>query len=157
MPMAGQSDQMQTGRGKRFPRRRFLDAFLGSSVTALMASIFYPLIRFMSPPRLPEATGNRVLAGKVSEMSQTGWKIFPFGSEAGILVMTAPGQYRAMSATCTHLACTVQFESSSKRIWCACHNGWYDLEGRNVDGPPPRPLTAYSVQVVGEDIFVVRS
>ncbi len=32
-------------------------------------------------------------------------------------------------------------------IWCACHNGHYDLFGKNVAGPPPRPLEPYKVQV----------
>jgi cytochrome b6-f complex iron-sulfur subunit len=135
-------------------RRRVLDAFLGVSVTAMAAAIVYPVIRFISPPNIPEATDNRVLAGKVSEITKEGWKLFPFGSQAGILIMVAPGNYKAMSATCTHLECTVQFDKSSKRIWCACHNGYYDQDGRNVAGPPPRPLTPYTVQVEGDDIFV---
>ncbi len=33
-------------------------------------------------------------------------------------------------------------------IWCACHNGHFDLN--NVAGPPPRPLDAYVVNVRGE-------
>ena len=138
-------------------RRRFLDTFLGASTVALAGAILYPVFRFLSPPRIPEATGNRVLAGKVSEMGKEGWKIFPFGSEPGILIQTSPGEYRAFSATCSHLECTVQYEAPSKRIWCACHNGFYDLTGRNVAGPPPHPLPAYTVQVEGEDIFVTRA
>lgn len=138
------------------PRRSFVGAFLATSVTALAASVFYPILRFLSPPRIPEATGDRVLAGKVSELAGEGWKIFPFGSEPGILVEASSGQYLAYSASCTHLGCTVQFDPPSKRIWCACHNGWYDLDGKNVEGPPPRPLTGYKVQVVGDEIFVTR-
>jgi Rieske Fe-S protein len=138
------------------PRRSFVGGFLAASVTALAASVFYPVLRFLSPPRIPEATGDRVLAGKVSELAGDGWKIFPFGSEPGILVEASSGQYRAYSASCTHLGCTVQFDPPSKRIWCACHNGWYDLEGKNIAGPPPRPLTGYKVQVVGDEIFVTR-
>jgi len=138
-------------------RRRFLDALLGTSVMALVASVVYPVLRFISPPRIPEATSNRVLAGKVSELAAENWKLFPFGSTPGILIQAAPGEYRAFSATCTHLECTVQFDKASKRIWCACHNGWYDMSGRNVAGPPPHPLTPYTVQVVGEDLFVTRT
>jgi cytochrome b6-f complex iron-sulfur subunit len=138
-------------------RRRFLDGFLGISVAALAGAVLYPVARYISPPRIPEATGNRVLAGKISEVAKEGWKIFPFGAEPGILVQTSPGEYRAFSATCTHLECTVQFEASSKRIWCACHNGFYDLNGKNVAGPPPHPLTAYTVQLEGDDIFVTRA
>jgi Rieske Fe-S protein len=98
-----------------------------------------------------------VLAGKLSELAETGWKVFRFGSEPGILVQTDAGELRAFSGTCTHLSCTVQFEQESQRIWCACHNGWYDLNGRNVAGPPPHPLERYEVKVVGDDIFVTRS
>jgi Rieske Fe-S protein len=144
------------GRGA-VPRRRFLDVLLGGAAGALAAAIVYPIARFVSPPRIPEATTNRVLAGKVSEVSRDGWKVFPFGSEAAILIETAPGQFRAFSATCTHLECTVQFDKPSKRIWCACHNGWYDLDGRNVAGPPPKPLAAYTAQVIGDEIFVSRA
>jgi len=137
-------------------RRGFLDRFLGASVTALAAAVVYPVFRFMSPPRIPEAAGSQVLAGTVPELAKDGWKIFPFGQEAGILIKTGEDDYRAFSAQCTHLDCTVQFDKPSDRIWCACHNGWYDLAGRNVDGPPPRPLTVYSVRVIDDDIFVTR-
>jgi Rieske Fe-S protein len=138
-------------------RRKFLDGVLGISLTAFAAAVVYPVARYLSPPQIPEATTSRVLAGKVSELASEGWKIFPFGSQPGILVQIAPGEFRAFTATCTHLECTVQYEKSGKRFWCACHNGFYDLTGRNVAGPPPRPLTAFTVQVVGEDIFVLRS
>lgn len=138
-------------------RRSFLDRLLGVSVVGLAASVLYPVIRFISPPKIPEAASNRVLAAKVPELVEENWKIFPFGSEAGILIRTPSGEYRAFAATCTHLECTVRYDESSKRIWCACHNGWYDLNGRNVAGPPPHPLDAYTVQVEGEDIFVTRS
>lgn len=138
------------------PRRNFVSTFLAASAAALAASVVYPVIRFLSPPKIPEAAGDRVLAGKLSELTAEKWKIFPFGSEPGILVQASEGRLVAYSASCTHLGCTVQFDPASKRIWCACHNGWYDLDGKNVEGPPPRPLTGYKVQVVGDEIFVTR-
>ena len=114
-------------------RRNFVTAFLGAASSALAVSVLYPVVRFLSPPRIPEATGDRVLAGKISELSTEKWKIFPFGSEPGILVEAADGRFLAFSAACTHLGCTVQFDAPSKRIWCACHNGWYD---GSVPGSP---------------------
>ncbi len=139
------------------PRRNFLNAFLAAAWSALMVSVVYPILRYLSPPRVPEHTAQRVLAGKVSELESQPWKIFPFGSEPAILIKVDNGELRAFSAVCTHLACIVQYEQASKRIWCACHNGWYDLSGRNIAGPPPRPLTRYEVHIVGDDIFVSRA
>jgi len=139
------------------PRRSFLNSFLGGTLAAVAAAVAYPVLRYISPPHIPEPPTNRVLAGKVSELAEEKWKIFPFGSEPGLLVQTNPGEYRAFAAMCTHLSCTVQYDDESKRIWCACHNGWYDLNGTNISGPPPHPLERYEVNVAGEDIFVVRS
>ena len=126
-------------------------------MTALTAAVVYPIIRFISPPKVAEAATNRVLAATTAELTEPKWKIFPFGSEPGIVIEVAPGKYKAFTAVCTHLSCTVQFEVAEQRIWCACHNGWYDLNGKNISGPPPRPLEQYEVNVVDDDIFVMRS
>jgi len=138
-------------------RRGFIDRFVQTASAALAAAIVYPVLRFLSPPRIAEDSGTRVLAGTVSELEKDGWKIFPFGSEPGILIRTPAGEYRAFSATCTHLECTVQLEKSTHRIWCACHNGYYDLQGRNISGPPPKPLTVFQVQLSGDEIYVSRA
>ena len=65
--------------------------------------------------------------------------IVRFGTKPVILIRTAAGEFHAFSATCTHLDCTVQYRAEKQDIWCACHNGVYDLNGTNVSGPPPRP------------------
>jgi Rieske Fe-S protein len=143
--------------GKALERRRFLDILLGSGIVATLASILYPIIEFMIPPKVTEATQSSVVAGKVGELKPNSGKIFKFGSAPGILIYTATGEYRAFSATCTHLDCTVQYRSDAKQIWCACHNGQYDLTGKNIGGPPPRPLEVYTVNLRGDDIVVSKA
>lgn len=138
-------------------RRRFLDILLGSGIVATLASIFYPIIEFMIPPKVTEAQQNSVVAGKVGDLKPNSAKIFKFGRTPGLLILTATGEYRAFSATCTHLDCTVQYRTDTKQIWCACHNGQYDLTGRNIGGPPPRPLEVYTVNLRGEDIVVSKA
>jgi Rieske Fe-S protein len=134
------------------PRRRFLNWFLGTSLGALVASVLYPIFRFASPPRIPEATTNQVEAGDVSDpiFSEKGFKIVRFGAEPVILFKVSDVEYRALSATCTHLDCIVGYQKDRTRIFCNCHGGVYDLNGRNVSGPPPRPLTAFKVNLVGK-------
>ena len=141
---------------EQLPRRRFISVILGTGLLTSLASFVYPIIRYLAPPKLPDMGSDAVLAAKVSELKAGAAKMFRFGSKPGLLVQTAAGEYRAMSATCTHLGCTVQYRPDLKEIWCACHNGMYDLNGRNVSGPPPRPLEAFDVQVRGEEIFVRR-
>jgi len=138
-------------------RRTFLDAIIAASGAVLGAFILYPIARYLVPPKAPEAATRRVVAAKQDEVPPGGFKIFPFGGEPGILIRGKDGGYRALSAVCTHLGCTVQLRPDGQSIWCACHNGLYDLEGRNVSGPPPRPLESYVVHVIGGDVVVEKA
>jgi Rieske Fe-S protein len=136
-------------------RRRFLNWFLGVSSTALLASILYPVLRFISPPEVPEATTNQVEAGATNdpELLERGFKIVRFGSEPVILIRVAETDFRAFSATCTHLDCIVEYHREHEGgplIWCNCHNGQFNLQGLNIGGPPPRPLEPFKVDLVSQ-------
>lgn len=134
----------------QYGRRRFLNWFLNSSVAGLLAAVAYPVVRFISPPNVPEPTTNRVEAGRTNdpELLEKGYKIVRFGTDPVLLIRLAQGDLRAFSASCTHLDCTVEYQQAKKRIWCNCHNGEYNLQGQVVAGPPPKPLTKYEVHVL---------
>ncbi len=138
------------------PRRGLIQALLGTGLIGSIASFVYPAVRFMVPPDQGEAAVNEVRAAGVDDLTNDSAQLFKFGARPGILVRTASGEWRAFSAVCTHLNCTVQYAQESQRIWCACHNGFFDLNGRVVAGPPPRPLEEYDVNIRGEDVMVSR-
>ena len=138
-------------------RRRFLDYLLGFSAVSTFGAILYPILKYMIPPQIVEAQQNSVMVGKNAEFATNTGKIFKFGSKPGIIIRTDTGDLKAFSASCTHLACIVQYDPASKQIVCACHNGKYDLTGKNVAGPPPRPLEAFTVNVKGDDVTVTRA
>jgi Rieske Fe-S protein len=140
-------------------RRSFLNWFLGTSIGAFLASALYPIGRFLIPPKVEESSAASVtLDLKAAEIKPNTGRIFKFGRQPGILVRTPGGELRAFSAICTHLACTVQYREDLQHIWCACHNGHYDpVSGKNIAGPPPRPLGPYVANVRGEKIVVSRS
>lgn len=138
-------------------RRDVLDLLIKLAGTTLGMFVLYPVARYLVPPKIPEATTRRVLAAKKDELAPGTFKTFAFGGQPGILIRIPSGEYRALSAVCTHLGCTVQYRSDERSIWCACHNGRYDLDGQNVSGPPPRPLERFVVHVEGDDIVVERA
>jgi Rieske Fe-S protein len=131
-------------------RRRILNWFLGTSIGALFATVVYPLLRFVSPPEIPESTTNQVEAGPTNdpELLDLGYKIVRFGAEPVILVRLSETEFRAFAGTCTHLDCIVEFQKDKSRLWCNCHNGEYNLQGQQVAGPPPKPLEPYKVDLV---------
>ncbi len=138
------------------PRRRFIEFLLGGGLVASAISFLYPVLRYLIPPATADLGSDTVVAGRVGELKRNSGKIFRFGNRPALLILTADEEYRALSATCTHLNCTVQYRGDLRQVWCACHNGFYDLNGRNVAGPPPRPLESYDVHVRGGELIVSR-
>lgn len=137
------------------PSRRAVNWFLATSLGAFLVAVLYPVSRYLVPPEAGESTAGTVtLPIKASDVKANTGQIFKFGSRPGILVRTQTGELRAFSAVCTHLNCTVQYRSDLGHIWCACHNGHFDLNGRNIAGPPPRPLDAFVVNVRGDQVVV---
>jgi Rieske Fe-S protein len=128
--------------GSQPTRRSFLDYLLGTSAIATLGAIVYPIFRFMQPPQIIESGENSVVAAKLNELPNNSGKIFKFGNKPGIVVRTDTGELKAFS---------------TKQIWCACHNGQYNLSGKNIGGPPPRPLEEYQVNTRGDDVVVTRS
>lgn len=138
------------------PRRRFVEYLLGGGLLASATSFLYPILRYLVPPPTPDLGTGTVVAARVGDLKPNSGKVFRFGNRPGLLILTAEREYKAMAATCTHLDCTVQYRDDTHQVWCACHNGTYDLSGRNLSGPPPRPLETYEVHVRGDEIIVER-
>ncbi|PWB69957.1 plastoquinol--plastocyanin reductase [candidate division GN15 bacterium] len=145
------------GMEQNVSRRSFLGRFIAVVGTAFAASVLYPIIKYLIPPKSGEAAPSQVKLpfGRAElEADPHKSKTFRFGQHVGIIVLLPSGELRALSAECTHLDCIVQYRPDLKLLWCACHNGTYDLNGKNVSGPPPRPLERYAVNEVGNEIFV---
>ncbi len=149
--MEHQGQQVEKG------KRDFLKFVLVGGVFAWLASVIYPVLAYLKPPKQAEVVVKSVKAGKVADFANDTGTIVKFGSKPVILIRDTKGSFKAFSAVCTHLECTVQYRSDFGMIWCACHNGKYDLNGRNVSGPPPRPLDVFEVTVQGDDVMIHKS
>lgn len=137
-------------------RRRFLDGILGTGFASTVVAIVYPVWRYLIPPASGEPATQSVVAAQASQVKPNSGMVFKFGSKPGLLIRTPEGELQAFNAVCTHLQCTVQYKTDTSQIWCACHNGLYDLAGNVVSGPPPRPLERLIVNQRGEDVVVSR-
>jgi len=153
--MRGVTDRAQMPRfarreHPRFERRAFLDSLLTIGFVSTAAAIAYPIALYLVPPASGEPDTASAVAARAGELAANSGKVFKFGNKPGIVVRTSDGEIRAFSAVCTHLDCTVQFKGDTSQLWCACHNGTYDLGGNVVSGPPPRALERFTVNVRGE-------
>jgi cytochrome b6-f complex iron-sulfur subunit len=137
-------------------RRNAIEWLLRGGLAASLASFFYPVARFLNPPVVAEASVNEVPAGKVQDMKPNSGKIVKFGNKPALLVRVNDTEWKAFSAVCTHLNCTVQYQEGRREIWCACHNGTYDMDGRVASGPPPKPLEELAVKLRGDEVVISR-
>lgn len=161
VPLAPRAHRTAAASPDDFSRRRFLDVLLSVGFVSTAAAIVYPVSRFLVPPPGEEPATASVVVTKAAALKPDTGQLFPFGSKPAIVVRAADGSLHALSAVCTHLDCTVQFKPDTSQLWCACHNGLYDLGGNVVSGPPPRSLERFTVNLRGEpgneDIVVSRS
>jgi len=137
-------------------RRGFLAALGGVSLVWL-GTLVYPVYRYLSPPAATNRFGKtgKVKVDKIApaDVQQPGQgKNGGYAGRGLVVLRTAEGQLRAFDAKCTHAGCNVAFEGT--RMACPCHGGIYDLSGKNVSGPPPRPLTELRVFVENGDLYV---
>jgi cytochrome b6-f complex iron-sulfur subunit len=85
---------------------------------------------------------------------------------ARVFVARSGKRFRAISAVCTHLGCTVRAEALLRsdpndpdarratqiyELSCPCHGSRYAADGSNISGPAPRPLPAYRLSQAPDD------
>jgi cytochrome b6-f complex iron-sulfur subunit len=144
------------GPGRGNSRRGFLNLLLGASLVAWLASVVYPILRYLKPLPLTGATGPaRLTREELSKLEQNNFVIVPVSGRRVIVVETASQELLAFDAVCTHETCTVSYLPEQTTLWCACHDGRFDLTGRVISGPPPRPLAVYNVQRLPDGAVIV--
>jgi cytochrome b6-f complex iron-sulfur subunit len=127
-------------------RRSVLDLLLGAGLVGFLSSAIYPVLRYLTPAAVSAQGGPLKLNAEDRAKLERDHYVILRNGPARILVFEDAGQtLRALDAKCTHEGCTVRYVPGESVVWCACHNGRFDLDGRVISGPPPRPLAAYKV------------
>ena len=146
--------------GEVATRRAFLIA-AGAAGLCYTAALGYPIYRYLASPMemAMNATAiTEVTLKDAQKLAPGSVLMFKFGSSPAMLIHHLDNTWVALSAVCTHLGCTVQYEPQANRIHCACHGGVYDPRtGANVSGPPPKPLKIFKVAVNDAGVEVSRS
>ena len=142
-------------------RRRFVALGLGAVGSIYAGAIGYPVYRYLATPVVRAQAMGAVTSVALPEadLPKPGSVLmFKFGSHPAMLIHHTDGQLVAFDAICTHLGCTVQYQPDKSRIYCACHGGTYDPKtGKNVAGPPPKPLTEFRVEVADGQVIISRA
>lgn len=135
-------------------RREFLiNLFVGFGALLGLGSLAMRFFQFLYPVIPPTKTVEVPLA-RQSDIPEGAVQVFNL-PQGRVLVSRMDQQLRAFSPVCTHLGCLVHWEEDRRKFVCPCHKGIFDVDGRVVSGPPPRPLEKIPLVVRGEQVFAV--
>ncbi len=159
--------------GETVTRRRFMTGTAHTAGAIAAASFTLPALGFALGPIFKSTPHRWETVGTVGEFPDNNYipvvmTLTPGIGEAGQTTVymrkfnpaidTDPYDrntpYIAISSRCAHLGCPVRWVDAAERFICPCHGGVYDLLGRRVGGPPPRPLDRFNTRVVGEYVQV---
>jgi cytochrome b6-f complex iron-sulfur subunit len=135
-------------------RRMFIQLVnRGLAATGLVA-VFTPIIAYFFPTKLEETPSEPLLVGKTEDIPLNESKTVKYGRYPALVINTDEG-IKAYSAVCTHFACVVKWKAESGKIYCPCHDGYFDAkDGHVISGPPPTPLNSIKVNIVNDDIYI---
>ncbi len=147
------TEQHDTILDKKVTRRGFVGWLIRAGFLATLAGMAAPILEYLWPVTSQGPGQGIQEVAKLDDIPVGGSKKVILAGSAILLIRTAAG-VKALSAICTHLGCLVDWDGLKKEIVCPCHAGIFDLEGKPVAGPPPRPLPSYSVKISDGRIFV---
>jgi len=145
---------MTMNSSEKAPRRNFLFQALVTWFSISVLPVFYVLIHYVIPPNLREKVLASLAVAKLPDIPSNTAKVVKFNKRPVIIVHLEQGQFKAFSAVCTHLGCIVEYKPDQQRFHCNCHGSQFDLTGKNVAGPAPKPLSPYRVEVRDTDVII---
>jgi nitrite reductase/ring-hydroxylating ferredoxin subunit len=72
----------------------------------------------------------------LNELKSGEGKLVDFEGKKLAIYRDDAGKVTALNPTCTHAACTVQFNAAEQSWDCPCHGGRFDISGKVLTGPP---------------------
>jgi cytochrome b6-f complex iron-sulfur subunit len=132
--------ERESGRMGRRDAALLVVAWLGSlgSFGALLAAG----LRGLAPNLLDEPS-QRFRVGRPDDYVDGS---VTFIEEIRVFVLRSGNAFRALSAICTHLGCTVNRAGNGDGFQCPCHGSQFDADGNVIEGPAPQPLEWFDMR-----------
>jgi len=139
--------------GEELSRRDFLaNTAMSLGLIASLGTGAYFGIKTLVPAK-KTAKFTDVLVGNIKELPANSAMEFIDNQGRKAILVNNGQAVKAFSKICTHLGCEVEWQAEKKHFFCPCHEG-FDANGKNIAGPPPRPLDEYKVTIKDDNIFV---
>jgi cytochrome b6-f complex iron-sulfur subunit len=137
-------------------RRTFLNTLFGGWLVAFCSGTFFTLMKFAFPTLGKEPDFVVLNKKDFMDLANNSIKRFAWGGTVGFYFKKADGTILALKGVCSHMECNVDYKPAERRFYCPCHQGWFDENGKNVAGPPPKPLEIFVITEEGEKLIIAK-
>ena len=72
-----------------------------------------------------------------------------------VFLVPVDGKLQALSARCTHLGCTVNYDPLARQFRCPCHGSRFDRSGKRIAGPATKHLQELTMKMKANGDVVV--
>ena len=149
--MRNEMDSRSMTDKRSISRRRLLGyAWIGAGAIVL-GELIAGTFAFLWPKREKGKGENIFIGGKVNDFKVGG--VIYFRKER-TFIQRDEGGFLALSAVCPHLHCVVNWNEMLRKFECPCHGAKFNQHGEVLEGPPPRPLDLYRLQIVEEKLVI---
>lgn len=154
-------------RSQHVSRRDFVRVVLTFLGTIMGAVVGLPAIGYLIAPavkvkradaRIPLGPLENYPAGVPTLFNFTRTKVNGWEKTVnsyGVYVLRGEGdQVKVLSNVCTHLSCRVNWKAEEQQYACPCHAAYFDIDGKVLEGPPPRPLDEFEAEIEEGNLFI---
>ncbi|MCK9226651.1 MAG: ubiquinol-cytochrome c reductase iron-sulfur subunit [Syntrophorhabdaceae bacterium] len=137
-------------------RRTFLNTLFGGWLAAIASGGLYAFLKFVFPTAGKEPDFVVLNRADFLDIPGNTVKMFAWGGKPGFFLKRDDGTTLAVKGVCTHMECNISYQPDVKKFYCACHKGWFDDNGRNIAGPPPKPLERFDIVITGQKLVIAK-
>lgn len=153
----------------RISRREFTTVVMTFVGTIMGIFVGLPVIGYILTPALKKseaATDEWVSVGPLDSYPIGTPKLFTFtrtkvngwektvNSYGVFVVRSNENDLTVFSNVCTHLSCHVSWVEEENYYACPCHDGFFELDGSVISGPPPRAMDEYAHRIQDGNIEI---
>lgn len=148
-------------------RRTFLARMTGFIMGLIGLALSIPMVGYVISPAFRRQARDWAEAGTVDELNvgvpreltyvvtvHDGW-LKTTAMKSVWAVRQPDGEVTVFAPLCTHLGCGYHWDSNDRRFNCPCHNSVFDITGKVLGGPAPRPLDRLPVKMEGGRLFII--
>ncbi len=110
------------------------------------ARLLFPRVHHTPPTTVAVGLPDDFAVGEVNER---------FKDTHRLVVVREEGGFYALRAVCTHLGCIPNWLPDQRKFRCPCHGSGFHADGKNFEGPAPRPMERLKISLDEDGQIVV--